>query len=167
MLLICSTALAQDLFVNSTLENFKLASIDKLKELYDLREIYLDSSNTNGTEGVQVFISEIRKNVYLANNAIDLAFLYNLYKRHDPNTVVQEYVAMRVGDINDNVKYNITTLDNVISLLRLRSQEKLVRDIAQYKERLVTLTAALDEMEASFVPQKPQTDTTPPRRPKQ
>ncbi len=67
----------------SDIENLRLEFTEKLKDLYTLRNIYIDSNNPDATEAVQLFISELRKNIFLANNILDLAFLYSMSKPCD------------------------------------------------------------------------------------
>lgn len=144
--------------LNSQLENFRIESTERLEELYTLRGVYIDSANTAATEGVQIFINEVRTNVFLVNNILDLAFLYGLHRDYDENRVVGEYVTSRLTEIMDNLRYNINKINDLAAILTRQGQQTLADDFYDYRARLVDVldtvtlmseTIALDEGQGS------------------
>lgn len=123
--------------LNSHLENFRIESTERLEELYTLRGVYIDSANTAATEGVQIFINEVRTNVFLVNNVLDLVFLYGLHSDYDENRVVGEYVTSRLREIMDNLRYNINKINDLAAILTRQGQQTLADDFYDYRGRLV------------------------------
>lgn len=131
------------------LESFRIESTEKLNDLYTLRNMYVDSNNTNATEGVQLFISEIRKAVYLTSNVLDIAFFYNLYKKYDDKSVVKEYVYSRIGEINDSVEYTVKTLEGLSDALKSRGQATLAKDFSEFANKVVEVHSVIRDLQDS------------------
>jgi len=123
--------------LNSQLENFRFESTERLEELYTLRGVYIDSANTAATEGVQIFINEVRINVFLVNNVLDLAFLYGLHRDYDEKRVVGEYVSSRLAEILNNLRYNINKINDMAAILARQGQQTLADDFYDYRDKLV------------------------------
>lgn len=163
-----SEARAGEVFYpTNKLESFRIESTEKLNDLYTLRNMYVDSNNANATEGVQLFISEIRKNIYLVGNVLDIVFLYNLYKKCDDKALVKEFVYGRIVEINDNVEYNIKTLDGLADALKTRGQATLAKDFSAYNDKLVEIHSVIRDLQDSIdVPKKAPPVEKKPEKPK-
>jgi hypothetical protein len=131
------------------LENFRIESTEKLNDLYTVRNMYVDSNNANATEGVQLFISEIRKAVYLTSNVLDIAFFYNLHKKYDDKNVLKEYVYSRIGEINDSMEYTVKTLEGLSDALRTRGQGTLAKDFSEYANKVVEMHSVIRDLQDS------------------
>ncbi len=129
--------------LNARIEDFRIDSTDKLGELYTLRGVHIDNKNTDATEGVQIFINEIRGNVFLVNNVLDITFFYDLHRGYDDKNVVAEYMTNRLREINENIRYNVRKLDNLAGLLHKRGQETLVEQFMEYKVRLMDVSESV------------------------
>lgn len=132
--------------LTTDLENFRLESADKLSELYTLRGVYADSANTAATEGVQIFITEIRGAVFLVNNVLDIVFLYGLHKDYDDKGVVGEFVTSRLSEIQDNLRFNINKLSDLAAILQRQGQETLANDFQDYRIKLVEVSDTIRAM---------------------
>ncbi len=140
-----STTLARGNLVqlNTNLEDFRIACTKKLAELYTLRGVYLDSENTTATEGVQVLINEIRGNVFLVNNVLDITFFYNLHKEYDNKNVVAEYMTTRLQEIDENIRYNVHKIDSLAEILNSRKQETLASEFIGHKIQLMDVAESV------------------------
>lgn len=137
-------------YPTNRLENFRIESTEKLNDLYTLRSMYVDGNNANATEGVQLFIGEIRKAVYLTNNVLDIAFLYNLYKKCDDKSVVKEYIFGRITEINDSVEYTVKTLEGLADALKSRGQATLAKDFSEYANKVIEIHSVIKDLQDSF-----------------
>jgi len=142
-----STAVCSMLQLTTDLENFRLNSTERLDDLYTLRGVYLDNDNTAATEAVQIFISEIRTNVFLVNNVLDLVFMYGLHREYDDKRVVGEYVTSRLREIMDNVGYNIDKVNDLANILNTQGQQTLANDFYDYRSKLVMVADTVREMD--------------------
>lgn len=143
---LCMPARGGMLQLTTDLENFRLESTDKLKDLYTLRGVYIDNSNSAATEGVQVFISEIRTNVFLVNNVLDIVFLYGLHKQYDDKHVVGEYANTRLREILENLRYDIAKIEDLAVILKGQGQETLATDFYDYRVKLVHVADTIREI---------------------
>ncbi len=151
MLLFPASASCQSLFqTQSDIENLRLDFTEKLKDLYTLRNIYIDSNNPEATEAAQLFISELRKNIFLANNVLDLAFLYSMSKPCDDKGTVNEYVVSRMHEIAKNVGHNREMVQDLAKLLIQRKQETLAADFTKFENQLGELTLRTEQMASSL-----------------
>lgn len=139
-------AAAKTIRFESKLEGFRLDSMDKLDELYKLRNIYIDNKNTDAVEAVQIFIGEVRKNILLVSNIQDLTFLYDLQAPHDEKGVVWEYVSKRFEEIKNNINYNIETINGMQELLLRRGQQTLAKDFLVFKKKLEGVYFVVDSL---------------------
>ncbi len=127
-------------YYNGKLENFRLYSAEKLNDLYTLRNMYIDSNDAVASEGVQLFIGEVRKSMYLTGNLLDITFLSaRIPKEEDEKGLVREYLGARIGEINDNIEFTALSLEELVKVLRKRNQATLAMDFASYKSRLQEL----------------------------
>lgn len=129
--------------LNAKLEDFRIASTKKLAELYTLRGVYLDSENTTATEGVQVLINEIRGNVFLVNNILDITFFYSLHREYDTKNVVAEYMSTRLQEIDESIRYNVHKIDSLAEILRASKQETLAGEFIGYKIQLMDVAESV------------------------
>lgn len=141
-----ATAQGSMMQLTTELESFRLDSSDKLSDLYTLRGVYLDNANAAATEAVQIFISEIRTNIFLVNNVLDLVFLYSLHKEYDDKQVVGEYVASRMREIINNVRYNIERVNDLAVILGRQGQQTLASDYYDYRSQLVMVADTIRDM---------------------
>ncbi len=151
LLLFPGTSFCQSLFqTQSDIENLRLDFTEKLKDLYTLRNIYIDSNNPEATEAAQLFISELRKNIFLANNVLDLAFLYSISKPCDEKGTVNEYVVSRMHEIAKNIGHNRELVQDLIKLLIQRKQETLAADFTKFENQLGELALRTEQMASSL-----------------
>lgn len=141
-----ATAKGSMMQLTTDLESFRLNSSDKLSDLYTLRGVYLDNANAAATEAVQIFIAEIRTNIFLVNNVLDLVFLYGLHKEYDDNQVVGEYVTSRMREIIDNIRYNIDRVNDLAVILGKQGQQTLASDYYAYRSQLVMVADSIRDM---------------------
>ncbi len=149
LLLFAAPALGNEaklLVHTAALEAFRVESTEKLNELYTLRGVYIDSANLAATEGVQIFIGELRTNVILINNVLDIVFLYGLHKEYDDKRVVGEFVVSRLREIQDNLRFNLGHINDLAAILREQKQLTLSDDFLAYRARLVTVADTLRAM---------------------
>lgn len=148
-------ALCQTFFqTQSDIENLRLEFTEKLKDLYTLRNIYIDSNNPDATEAVQLFISELRKNIFLANNVLDLAFLHSMSKPCDDKGTVNEYVVSRMHEIAKNLTHNREMVKDLAQLLIQRKQETLAADFNKFEKQLAELALRTEQLATSLEPEK-------------
>lgn len=136
--------------LTAQLETFRLESTDKLEDLYRLRKVYIDSNNTAGTEGAQIFIGELRTNVFLISNVLDIMFLYRMHRPYDDKGLMGEYVTSRLQELLESLRYNIRKMDDLSQILAVQGQETLSQDFGEYRISLIKAADAVKSIEGNL-----------------